>query len=183
VAEPSLDPYAPPRADTSLGEEGGEGAMTMSEIHDFVVVNAPYFQFKWLKANKTGGFYGGFNLTACIFSGSWLAYRKMFFWVGTYLAASLSLMFLTGGLVAAFLPGVPAALHLVWLAALVPHVAIGFFGNGLYLRRARAVVASVRAIEPDPERRRLMFAKRGGVSALAVVILWIVSMAIRVAVS
>jgi len=56
-------------------------------------------------------------------------------------------------------------------------VTMGMLGNGLYLRRARRIIADVRAREPDPERREALLRARGGRSWLGILIAVVLTIA------
>jgi uncharacterized protein DUF2628 len=161
---PRLDPYAPPRADTSLAA-GETPELTDDEINVFVGDSAGYYREKWFDAVRSGGSYSGFNWASAFVSYLWLLYRRMYLECGVLFAGSSLL-----GTALGFLVG---RLHLTRVGLINPlaNIALGalmgFLGNALYLRRARAAVRRVRLETPDPQQRLALLARQGGVSGAA----------------
>ena len=56
------------------------------------------------------------------------------------------------------------------LTNIVVGVAIGMYGNSLYLRRAQREIGKARTQEPDPERRAALLRARGGTSWIALLL-------------
>jgi hypothetical protein len=163
------NPYAPPREEslplsvTDLGTP-----LTREEVQAFVgPAKSGYYWRHWFAREQRHLASSGFNTPAFFLNLWWLLYRKMYreFWIG---AGTL--------IVAEFVMGMltsqgPHALDLTRalerVIQIVLAVTIGALGNGLYLRRAKIVVAAARARESDEERRQVLIRKAGGTSWVA----------------
>jgi len=163
---PAENPYAAPRSDTAFpGIAGAGGDLKDDEIFAFVGESAGYYRQAWASANRTGGFYAGFNVAALIFSTLWLLYRKMYLRSVVLLVMQMAAMF--AGAFFATVMGVNPMLGL-WPMLLLTKVAIGFLGNGLYLRRARRAIHAAR--QTNGEINLPFLATKGGTSGGAVVV-------------
>jgi hypothetical protein len=141
-------------------------AMTEQEMETFAGHSGGYYRLAWRRANERGGLYAGFNVPAALLNHLWMLYRRM------YLECAVTVVVLVGlpagwhrlhRALGLHLPGEELFFHL----AAVP--VVGFLGNVLYLRRARAAVRESR-LHPDSARATEVLAERGGTNTLALVI-------------
>jgi len=168
---PAENPYAPPLSDTALADtSGGRGDLTDEEIRAFVGENHDYYRGKWARANRTGGFYAGFNVAALIVSTLWLLFRKMYLAFAVLFLAQVAVMFVAA--VAGSLLGGDASQVMIGVFAglAVTKVTIGFLGNGLYLRRARRAVGAARLRGSIGESNVPYLVTQGGTSMAAVAV-------------
>ena len=116
--------------------------------------------------------FAGFNFAAAAFCFLWLLYRKMY---REFVAVML--LVVPTGVAWAFESTNALATALLSITPLGLMATVGILGNGLYLRRACAAVASVRQQEPDPIRRMSLLSARGGTSWFAPLMYIIVHLA------
>lgn len=163
------NPYQAPRAELGPGDGApASGAMlTDEEIATFVGDAAAYYQKKWARANRTGGFYAGFNFAALIVSTLWLLYRRMYLAFVAFLGLQLLVPLIGGVMLAGLSLNKAGTVEAVLVAMLLTKVGLAFVANGLYLRRARREVEEARQGGPT----NLPFLRtRGGTSSTAVAI-------------
>jgi hypothetical protein len=159
------DPYAPPRADTSVAA-GDPEVMTDHEMQVFAGHSGGYYQLVWQRANRTGGSYAGFNWGAALFNHLWMLYRRMYTECAVTVAALVllplghDLLYRATGL---RFPGG----NLLLVVGAVP--VVGFLGNALYLRRAREAVRVARR-HTDPRQVEEVLASQGGTNSAALVL-------------
>jgi Protein of unknown function (DUF2628) len=133
----------------------------------FVGTNGTYYDEQW-RFMEWRSRRRSWNWAAALSFGGWLAYRRM------YAAAALFVIWL-GGLVALAVNGVPLWLLVVAQAAVL--IALGSYGNVLYMRRFRR--AAVQAAQGDGQHqdRLAALARAGGTSRLAVWVMGIAGLA------
>lgn len=137
--------------------------MTHDEARSFVGKNAEFYLGKW-KEYEDGAF-KGWNWAACFFRAEWLVYRKMYLEAALLLVGVMALGVLMGAVqvYSGFAMG-------RWWDSFgkgVIQCSMGFFGNMLYWRKARRVVAGA-PLQPGPRLRYLQ--EKGGTSPLAVIL-------------
>jgi hypothetical protein len=167
-----LDPYAPPRSETLAPVEPvpGEG-LTRAEVDTFAGRKGRYYWHFWSRA-RPGRRFAGFNWAAAIFNLTWLLYRRMYSEFAVALGAAVTLG--VGELFLEPLIGKDAGRTVSRIDSLALGLVVGFLGNWLYLRRARAAVARARLLA-TPAEQHAFLASRGGTSWLAVLISLVVS--------
>jgi hypothetical protein len=153
----TTNPYEAPNADIVAAEPGPVSDLTREEVDAFVGDRGSHFWGKWRPAMKSGSLFAGFSWAAAFFNVLWFLYRKMYREFGVALLAPF-LIGAVGALVHE--PGLERISNLALVAT------CGALGNGLYLRRARLVVADARRAEPELERRLALLRKKGGTSIL-----------------
>ena len=134
---------------------------TEAELRAFVGPNADYYLGKWGKPLHQGGGPAGFNWAACLLSGFWLPFRKMYRVALIFFAVTFAIGLLEELFFGVYLgKETPKALDRAtsFAAALV----CGMFGNQWYLSHARRVIRRSRAEHPDESIRLQVLAKRGG---------------------
>jgi hypothetical protein len=158
-------PYLPsPVCVGSAGVAPDAEALSRAEIEAYAGVNGRVYWDMLSASTSTRSLFVGFNVAAAALPFVWLAYRKML--------RECALVFTMGVFLAAFLRVIPALRdRTLFFDYLIPSVAMGLLGNGLYLRRIRIVAQRIRRSEPDPDRRLFLLAERGGTSWLAAVVL------------
>jgi Protein of unknown function (DUF2628) len=160
-----INPYAAPAAALPASQDTVPQAhdLTRDEVKSFVGNNHAYYWGSWQRTATKGGLLAGFNGAAFFFNLLWLLYRRMHreFWIGcgAVVAANIGLVIL--GIVTE--RNVDRLTRVIDVAVAAT---VGMLGNGLYLRRARRVIAAARAEEANPERRMHLLTVRGGTSAL-----------------
>ena len=135
--------------------------MTEVEVQASVGPNAGYYLSRW-KPLLDGQDWSGFNWAACIFSGLWLPYRKM------YLAALVYYGFASLDLVMEHVASRPgSSSETAGVLQFGAAVVCGAFGNQWYFRHTAKLIAEARARAlPDAELSQLL-CQRGGTSVLA----------------
>jgi hypothetical protein len=162
---PPPNPYAPPRSDEEMAGPPVAGDLTREDIYAFAGQRrGGYYWYHWSRAGAGRGF-AGFNWAAAIFNLSWLLYRRMYveFGVGLGVTGTITV----AEVLLQPVLGKEVAQLLSRLDNFLPVVVVGFLGNRLYLRRARAAVALARPLA-TPADRHAFLAARGGTSWLAV---------------
>lgn len=135
-----VNPYAAPRADAGAP---GRPVLTTDEMQAFLgTLGDGYYEGKWAKANRSGGWYCGFNWAAAIFGSLWMFYRRMPVEGAIFFGVRVALVWGKEMLAHHISPVTPRSLDFFVLA--VCSLATGFLGNALYLRRARLAVEQVR---------------------------------------
>ena len=136
--------------------------ITEEEVRAFVGnPKADYYIGKWSLPNK------GFNWAACLLSGLWLPYRKMYvptvIFFGIMLVDSVieDIVFVE----ILRMPEPPPVLDK--LVGLIAALVCGLFGNRWYLSHAHNVIAEVRSQGLPEEDHLRMLSKRGGTNLLA----------------
>jgi len=162
------NPYAAPEtpADKASVVETAAHDLTRDEVRAFVGRESSYYWRSWQRA-AAGSLRAGFSWPGFFLSFAWMFYRKM------YREALIGFGILFGlGIVEGLVESATGTnLNALSRAEnVVIAVTIGMLGNGLYLRRARRVIADARAQEPDSERREALLRARGGISWLGLVI-------------
>ena len=110
------------------------------------------------------------NWPACLITGYWLLYRKMYLWFFGYIGSSFGLQFALT-LSELFLADV-LVLVLSILLVLAFFVLPGFYGSALYLRKIHQLTDTAEQTFPnDPEQQGRWLDKRGGTSWLVVGVL------------
>jgi hypothetical protein len=145
----------PTLADQYVAEPG---ITPLDSNKTFVGPNGTWYDERW-RFMEWRGRSRSWNWAAALSFGGWLAYRKMYAWAMLYLAwLGLLLGLATSGV----------ALWLLAPALLVSALALGNYGNALYLARFRR--AALRAAQGDGEHedRLAALARAGGTSRLAV---------------
>jgi hypothetical protein len=172
----STNPYAAPETPADMATvDGGAPAhdLTREEVRAFVGLRNAYYWRNWQRATG-GSLRAGFNWAAFFLSFGWMLNRKMYRETLVGFAILLAVGVLQG--LAAYTTGMNLnALGRVEDIAVA--VTMGMLGNGLYLRRARRIIADVRAREPDPERREALLRARGGRSWLGILIAVVLTIA------
>lgn len=138
--------------------------LTEEETELFVGKNCAYYYDKW--GNNTGRVYRGWNWAAMFFNIEWMIYRKM------YIEALLTFvaMLITGVCFKTLF----AVFGIVVNAGVVVHIfrlAMGFFGNALYEKKALRVLR--KTIDMDDSGRACFLSEKGGVE-ISVLVIWIV---------
>jgi hypothetical protein len=162
-----VNPYTPPSADIAGNGQSSDSDITCEEIVFYVGRKSAYYWREWEQPLRTGRFATGFNWAACLVTIPWLFYRKLFREVAMVLGGALLLAVLQGLLGMVVGPDFKIAERGLEVAAAV---ALGVLGNGLYLRRAKLVIAEARQHEPDQKRRAQLLMSRGGTSSLWAVV-------------
>jgi Protein of unknown function (DUF2628) len=145
----------PTLADQYVAEPG---VTPLDSIKTFVGPNGTYYDERW-RFMEWRGRRRSWNWAAALSFGGWLAYRKM------YASAILYLVWL-GVLLGLAMNGV--ALWLLAPALLAAAVAIGNYGNALYLARFRRAALQAAQGDGQHEDRLAALACAGGTSRLAV---------------
>ena len=162
------NPYAAPETPADMASAVATAAhdLTRDEVRAFVGPESSYYWRNWQRASG-GSLRAGFNWAAFFLSFAWMFYRKMYREAFIGFGILFGLGIVEG--VAEFATGMNLnALGRLESAAIA--VTIGMLGNGLYLRRAKRVIAAARAEEPDSERREALLRARGGSSWLGVLL-------------
>lgn len=159
---PPTNPYEAPRVQDSAAADAAL-VLSREEIEAFVGNRPDHFWSLWRRHLGAPATFVGFSWPATILNGAWLLYRKMYREAGVFLVATFAaaaLVTLAEHAAGEPMPQLGRALNAI-LA-----IGVGALGNGLYLRRARRVVAEVRRLDPDPAARLALLRRRGGVSYL-----------------
>lgn len=151
------NPYEPPTADIVGAAPPPVDVLIRDEVDAFVGKRGAHFWGKWRPVMASGSWTAGFSWPAGFFNFLWFLYRKMY--------REFAIFFLAEAL-GSFLVGLWAGRDVDRLFSIAAFAVAGTLGNGLYLRRARLVVAAVRSAEPDLERRLVLLRKKGGTSIL-----------------
>lgn len=163
------NPYAPPRVEGSpISPAADIGApLTRDEVQAFVgEKKASYYWTHWFGREQRHLGSAGFNTPAFFLNLWWLLYRRMFREFAVAVGAVMGIEIVLAVLEqVAHWGDLSRALDQAGRIAI--GATIGAMGNGLYLRRAKAVVAAARAQESDPARRLELIRRKGGVSWLA----------------
>jgi hypothetical protein len=163
-----INPYAAPQTPADMASVVGPAAhdLTREEVEAFVGNKHSYYWRRWRRA-VGGRVRAGFNWAAFFFNFVWLLYRKMYREFFILVAAVFGVGVLHG--LVQSLTG--RNLDVVdKLTNIVVGVAIGMYGNSLYLRRARREIGKARTQELDPERRAALLRARGGTSWIALLL-------------
>jgi hypothetical protein len=135
------------------------------EIAAFVGKRAGYYLEKWrpaLDGTGTAGNATGFNWAACLLSGLWLPYRKMYRASEIFFAILLVEIILEE-IVSVGILGKPEAPGSVGSAVgLITAIVCGAFGNAWYLSHTQAAIAEVRSRGLPEDACLQALAKRGG---------------------
>jgi hypothetical protein len=140
---------------------------TEQELRSFVGPKADYYLEKWQLAfdgNERGI---GFNWAACLLSGLWLPYRKMYAITGIFFGLILVESVVEEVVFVGILgwPETPVALdRAVGIGAAV---VCGVFGNRWYLSHARKVIVKTRSEGQREDAYLQKLARRGGTSIAA----------------
>jgi hypothetical protein len=158
VADEPANPYAAPVAEISAAAPPPAAELTREEVEAFVGARrATFYWGRWRSPMQSGSIFAGFSWAAGFFNILWFLYRKMYREFAVLFVALVALSILTE---------VTGASGLDRIINLLAFVTAGSLGVGLYLRRARIVVAAARQVEPDLERRLALLRKKGGTSLL-----------------
>jgi len=166
--EGPVNPYAAPATPADMASVEGVAAhdLTREEVRAFVGKNHGYYWRNWQRATGSG-LRAGFSWPAFFLSFAWMLYRKMYREFFIWGAAVFGLGVVRGVIESVTETNLDAVDK---VENFVVAVAMGMLANGLYLRKARRVIADVRAREPDPERRVALLEVRGGTSWLGLVL-------------
>src|SRR5262249_13397944 len=139
--------------------------LTEPEVRGFVGLNSDYYLSRW-KPLLEGGDWSGFNWAACLLSGFWLPYRKMYgaaalFYVVAFLGVLLE---------EAVTPGKDSGLGFARVAAAL---ICGAFGTQWYFRHTARNVAEARAAGVAEDELAHVLAKRGGTSVAAPILFFL----------
>ena len=172
-ASATPNPYAPPTTDIS-GTVEPVFDITREEVGAYVGESqAFYYWTRWRASLQSRSLLAGFNWGACVFNVTWMVYRRMYreFFVAMAIAIVL-------GAGIDLLESVDQNLSRVFDRAwgFLFAGTVGTIGNGLYLRRARLVIAAARKLEPDEQRRIDLIRRQGGTSFLWMLIVTAVSL-------
>jgi hypothetical protein len=159
-----VNPYQAPRIDANPVERL---VLTEAELDVFLGGKNPYYKADLEQANQSGRRYAGFNWPCALFGSLWMFYRRM--------PVEGMLVFVLG------LALSKPYFHLVrphltqqtgtWATGMlfvVNSVVVGFLGNPLLLRRARALVGQVRRDLHQDAGEALRRAGRPNPTAVAV---------------
>lgn len=163
------------RSDRQLSPTG-EDATPETEVIDepreileyraAIGLNADYYLQCWGLLGDAQPRGAGFNLGACVLSGLWLPFRKMFRVTLVYYFLVLGWAFFEELVVIRLwnmeLPG--------WLFSLIrltPPAVCGLLANRWYFQFIQRLVEAAQAEEPDQDARLMLLQQRGGVSLLA----------------
>src|SRR5262249_468232 len=134
--------------------------LTEPEVRGFVGLNSDYYLSRW-KPLLEGHDWSGFNWAACLISGLWLPYRKLYGAAALYYGVALFLAVLMEEAVSS---GGNSGFLVVRLAA---KLICGVFANQWYFRHAARTVAAARADGLADDELAHVLAKRGGTSVAA----------------
>jgi hypothetical protein len=139
--------------------------LTEPEVRAFVGLNSDYYLSRW-KPLLEGQDWSGFNWAACVLSGLWLPYRKMYGAATVFYGIAFLEVVLEE---VSFPPSTHSGLGS--FIRLVVAVVCGAFGNEWYFRHAARLVAQTRAtgVADDTELAQVL-SKLGGTSALAAIL-------------
>jgi hypothetical protein len=155
----ATNPYQAPRADTSAPTPPPASALTREEVAAFVGDRrSDYFWGKWKPVMDSGSLFAGFSWPAGFFNVLWFLYRKMYREFAIVFVILLAVGELTS--LVSLEKALDRVINFVGIAV------VGSIGVGLYLRRARRVIAAARLAEPDLERRLALLRRKGGTSVL-----------------
>jgi hypothetical protein len=148
------------------------GITPLDSTKTFVGTNGTYYDERW-RFMEWRSRRRNWNWAAALTFGGWLAYRRM------YLAAGLAVVF-QGLLLAMALNGV-----LIWPlvaaeAALL--LAMGYYGNVVYMQRFRRAAVQVAEGDGDHQGRLAALARSGGTNRRAVYAMGVAGAAVVVAV-
>lgn len=156
------NPYEAPSADPGSVEPVFD--ITWEEVHAYVGEGrSHYYWTRWHRALLEGSKLAGFNWGAAFFNVLWLMYRRMyreFFVAVGILMAVGALLDVLGSETGSAVGTVDRITNYAFMAIM------GIVGNGLYMRRARLVIAAARREESDEERRAELLRRRGGTRIL-----------------
>ncbi len=138
----------------------------IQEYRAAIGLNSEYYLRCWglLEDPQPSG--AGFNLGACVLSGLWLPFRKMFRITLLYYALVLAWAFFEELVLIRIwnmeLPGWSFS-----LIRLTPPAICGLMANRWYYHHIQRLIEVAQAEEPDQEMRLTLLQQRGGVSLLA----------------
>jgi hypothetical protein len=139
------------------------------EVQAFVGPGAGYYLACWQPPLTQGGLPTGFNLAACLFTGLWLPYRKLYAATAMFFAILIGLALVERY----FFLHVLGLADLPSWAAVATAVVVGVFygkrANHLYWNKTRDVIWQVRRRALPAEEHYSELARRGGTSTTALV--------------
>jgi len=150
------NPYQAPSADSATGQP----VLSEEELRSFLAGEDRYYEARLGPANRSGGWYAGFNWAAAVFGCLWLFYRRMAIEgvIAFFLSGAIRWLYVTFGR-----PQLEAttATRMGVALFLGSSVAMGFAGNALLLRRARVLVERLRRAPHRPDAQEAFRAEGG----------------------
>ncbi len=142
-AVPALKSTPPP-----LTESSNPRPSVSPEVEDFIHERAYYYVARWHKLDETlkTKTTGTFNWAACLFSGYWMAYRKMYGYAFGFLVTQIVVGFILDAL------KFPTAASNGLSGGIM--VMSGMYGSTLYKRHVLARLAEIPSDLPDHLRRQ-----------------------------
>ncbi|HEX5794595.1 MAG TPA: DUF2628 domain-containing protein [Geminicoccaceae bacterium] len=156
-------PPAPPESMAGSQILNSDSILPIDSTKTFVGPNGTYYDERW-RWMEWRGQNRSWNWSAALTLGGWLAYRRLYAFAVLYLGW-LGLLLLMG------LNGVSPSVLAVILVAVA--VAVGMYGNTLYMQRFRNMASKVAHEHKDHAARLKALAASGGVDRRAV---WIMAL-------
>ncbi|MCE9544920.1 MAG: DUF2628 domain-containing protein [Planctomycetia bacterium] len=177
---PEQNPFASP-ADvaqaTALGDVFGDDPATR-DLASFVGPRAKYYLTHWARQQQTQDRRAGFNWAACLLSGLWLPYRKMYKITAIFYAVIIVETFLEDLVFeVVFKRSVPQGIGNAFGIAVA--VICGMMGNVWYLSHAKRQIAAV-GDDVQGETRASILARRGGTSLGAAILAFVMFLGVMV---
>lgn len=160
------NPYASPDMTAPIVESSAIQSTEEGDLRAFVGRRADYYLEEWAPVRYGYGRSTGFNWAACLFSGLWLPYRKMYWEAaglyGFIMLESLGEVLLENG------GGYKIAEALGVVVGVSVAVVCGVFGNRWYWKCAKRAIADVCRRGLDRTEVRRVLAHRGRTTVLGV---------------
>ena len=156
--------YRAPSSDTSFAPQGDLESIFIGPK------NANYYLSKF-DSFKTQGGSVSWNWPAFFFASIWLLYRKM--WLNAFLywfVLPVVLIVITGILAASGTGAASSGLFYYGSYWFITFIIVPMFANRLYYQHTRKKIEKVASATSSPEQQSIEVARRGGTSAIALVI-------------
>lgn len=162
---PGGNPYAAPLSPGDAATPDDERKSGDADLRACVGPNADYYLRQWHEVLRGRGQGTGFNWAACLLSGLWLPYRKMYLATLIFYTVIIAELILEVVLEVVIESPPPAWLDRV--VGLAFAIVCGAFANRWYLSHVTKVIARSHSEGLTGRDRRLRIASRGGTSLVA----------------
>jgi hypothetical protein len=150
---------------------------TVEEFTAYIGKGSRDYIDAWMPAIEGGGKISGFNFAAFLFSGLWMAYRKMYryalIFFGVIIAFTLGVIILFLGI----LGGNITPPYIIYIFDIIIGVIVGIKGNQLYFSSAMREINRIHAQNLSQEDCMKLIVQKGGTNiwkALALTFLFFV---------
>ena len=156
--QPHVNPYAVHAPTTAPHQDAGFERDDSNDMWNFFGSRASYYVERAARQSS------GFNWGAFLFSGLWIAYRKMYKIAAIFFSVMIAIVFIEEMVVAGFMGRENVAKIMDRVSSLIVAIVCGTYGNRWYLNHSNRRIAEIRDQGFDERRTAELLSKRGGTS-------------------